>query len=167
MNRTIRSKAATVVLAAAATAGILAGVGVAAASAASAASAGPASYSTEAFRETIKPWDSISIPALSCPTGYFQDVDLSPGRIVPKGVEVLEPNAIGVTISEVKSALGLGLVERPAPPSHGYRPGQGLLDGDQLGPDHQQGADHPAALHHGPDGGVHGPVAVPLIVRSQ
>ena len=102
MNRTTRSTAATVVLVAAASAGILAGVGVAAASAASAA---PATSSTEVFRETIKPWDSITIPALACPTGYLENTDYSPGRIVPKGVEVLEPNAIGVTISEVTSTL--------------------------------------------------------------
>ena len=77
MKRTTRTKAAKVVFATAAIAGILAGVGVAAASAASAASAGPASYSTEAFRETIRPWDSITIPALSCPTGYLENQDYS------------------------------------------------------------------------------------------
>jgi hypothetical protein len=80
----------------------VAGVGV---GAASAVSSDPTAYSVEAFRETIKPWDSITIPSLSCPTGYLQDVHLAPGRLVPKGVEVLEPNAIGVTISEVKSTL--------------------------------------------------------------
>ena len=80
MKRTTRTKAAKVVFATAAIAGILAGVGVAAASAASAESAGPASYSTEALRETIRPWDSITIPALSCPTGYLENQDYSPGR---------------------------------------------------------------------------------------
>ena len=103
MHRTIRTKAAKMVLATAAAAGILYGAGVTIASTASATSASPDTYSFEAFRETIKPWDSISIPALSCPTGYFQAVDLSPGRIVPQGVEVLEPNAVGVTIAAVKS----------------------------------------------------------------
>ena len=108
MNRTTRRTSgaglgltAKIALAAAAAAAVVTGVGVSAATAASTTSAD--TYSFEAFRETINPWDSISIPALSCPTGYFKDVELSPGRIVPKGVEVLEPNAIGVTIAAVKS----------------------------------------------------------------
>jgi hypothetical protein len=93
---------AKIVLATAAAMAVITGVGVSAATAASTTTSADA-YSFEAFRETIKPWDSISIPALSCPTGYFQDVELSPGRIVPKGVEILEPSAIGVTIAGVKS----------------------------------------------------------------
>src|SRR4051794_23544902 len=60
------------------------------------------------FHESIKPWDSINIPALSCPDGsYLVDQHLSPGRIVPQGVEVIElPNgleaagAVGVTIRD-------------------------------------------------------------------
>jgi len=107
MNRTTRRKSspclgltAKIAIATAATAAVVAGVGV---GAATASSTSTDSYSFEAFRETIKPWDSISIPALSCPSGYFTNVDLSPGRIVPKGVEVLEPNAIGVTIAGVKN----------------------------------------------------------------
>jgi hypothetical protein len=92
--------AGRVALVAAVAAAAVAGLGV---GTASAVSSDPTAYSVEAFRETIKPWDSITIPSLSCPTGYLQDVHLSPGRIVPKGVEVLEPNAIGVTITEVKS----------------------------------------------------------------
>jgi hypothetical protein len=91
---------AKIALATAAAAVVVTGVGV---SAATALSTRTDSYSFEAFRETIRPWDSISIPALSCPTGYFTNVDLAPGRIVPKGVEVLEPNAIGVTIAAVKN----------------------------------------------------------------
>jgi len=109
MNRTTRRKSgpglgvtAKIALATAAAAAVVTGVGVGAATAASTSTSSDA-YSFEAFRETIKPWDSISIPAMSCPTGYFKDVELSPGRIVPKGVEVLEPNAIGVTIAAVKS----------------------------------------------------------------
>ena len=88
----------------------------------SAASAGPASYSTEAFRETIRPWDSITIPALSCPTGYLENQDYSPGRIVPKGVEILEPDAIGVTISEVKSTLVTDWWNTPHYPVTGTTP---------------------------------------------
>ncbi|HEU4998276.1 MAG TPA: hypothetical protein VFT68_04970 [Lapillicoccus sp.] len=94
--------AGRVLLVAAVAAAAVTGLGV---GAASASASDPSAYSVEAFRETIKPWDSITIPALACPTGYLQDVHLAPGRIVPKGVEVLEPNAIGVTISEVTSTL--------------------------------------------------------------
>ena len=44
------------------------------------------------FYESVKPWDSITIPALSCPDGsYLVDEHLSPGRLVPKGVEVQLP----------------------------------------------------------------------------
>src|SRR6478736_6247235 len=91
-------------------------------SGAAAASAGPASYSTEAFRETIRPWDSITIPALSCHTGYLENQDYSPGRIVPKGVEILEPDAIGVTISEVKSTLVTDWRNTPHYPVTGTTP---------------------------------------------
>ena len=63
------------------------------------------------FYESIKPWDSITIPALSCPEGsYLVDQHLSPGRLVPKGVEVtelrngLEPaGAVGVTIRDARA----------------------------------------------------------------
>lgn len=84
--------------------------------------AGPVSYSTEAFRETIRPWDSITIPALLCPTGYLENQDYSPGRIVPKGVEILEPDAIGVTILEVKSTLVTDWWNTPHYPVTGTTP---------------------------------------------
>ena len=32
----------------------------------------------EVFRETVKPWDSIKIPSLMCPTGYLHNQDYSP-----------------------------------------------------------------------------------------
>lgn len=93
---------AKVVLAAAAAAAI---TGVCA-TAASATSTASDSSTTMAFFATVKPWQTIGIPSLSCPAGsYLQDAVLSPGRIVPKGVEVLEPRyglapggAVGVTI---------------------------------------------------------------------
>ena len=53
----------------------------------------------EVFRETVKPWDSIKIPSLMCPTGYLHNQDYSPGRMVPRGVEVVEPGGVGVTIT--------------------------------------------------------------------
>jgi hypothetical protein len=77
-----------VVLATVSASAALAGLGV------GAASASPAESDTvvvPAFYENIEPWDSITIPSLSCPTGlYLVNQDLSPGRLVPKGVEVQE-----------------------------------------------------------------------------
>ncbi len=63
------------------------------------------------FHESIKPWDSITIPALSCPDGsYLVNEHLSPGRLVPKGVEVIElrngiepAGAVGVTIRDARA----------------------------------------------------------------
>lgn len=76
------------------------GLGVTAASAAGTADE---TFTVEAFRETVKPWDSITIPSLSCPRGYLFDENLSPGRIVPKGVQVVEPGGVGVTIGAAKT----------------------------------------------------------------
>src|SRR4051794_11184009 len=81
----------------------VAGLGVTGASASSTTSD---VVTVTAFHETVKPWQTIGIPSLSCPAGsYLQNVDLSPGRIVPKGVQVIEPRyglapggAVGVTI---------------------------------------------------------------------
>lgn len=56
----------------------------------------------EYFTEVIKPFDSISIPSMQCTSGWLEDVDHSPGRIVPRGVEVTEPGSVGVTISKAE-----------------------------------------------------------------
>ena len=61
--------AGRVLLVAAVAAAAVTGLGV---GAASASASDPSAYSVEAFRETIKPWDSITIPALACPTGSLQ-----------------------------------------------------------------------------------------------
>ncbi|MEP6649675.1 MAG: hypothetical protein ABJA74_07140 [Lapillicoccus sp.] len=58
-----------------------------------------ANHTIEVFREVVKPFDSITIPSRSCDYGYLENTVYSPGRIVPKGVEVVEPGGIGVTIS--------------------------------------------------------------------
>jgi hypothetical protein len=58
-----------------------------------------ASHTLEVFREVVKPFDSISIPSRSCDYGYLENKAFSPGRLVPKGVEVVEPGGIGVTIT--------------------------------------------------------------------
>jgi hypothetical protein len=86
---------AATVLVAAGTAAAVAAVGVPTASAASTST----ETVTEAFRETIKPWDSITVPSMACPAGWLVNKDLSPGRYVPLGVEVVEPGLIGVTIT--------------------------------------------------------------------
>ena len=79
------------------------------------------------FYESIKPWDSITIPALSCPEGsYLVDQHLSPGRLVPKGVEVtelrngLEPaGAVGVTIRDAR-AVAVEVRQRLSCPDGSY-----------------------------------------------
>lgn len=83
------------------------GVGVASVPTAAAASAVPddQTVTVEVFRETIKPWDSIKIPNLSCPVedGYLKDEILSPGRLVPHGLQVVEPGSVGVTVTGLRS----------------------------------------------------------------
>ena len=94
---------AKVVMSMAGAAVLVAGLGVAEAAAMNSESD---TFMVHGFTETIKPWDSISIPAMTCPEGsYLEHVDLSPGRLVPHGVQVLElqygqaPNgAVGATI---------------------------------------------------------------------
>ena len=87
---------AAAVLVTAGAAAAVAGVGVTSASAASTST----ETVTEAFRETIKPWDSITVSSMSCPSGsWLLNKDLSPGRYVPLGVEIVEPGLIGVTVT--------------------------------------------------------------------
>ena len=94
---------AKLALATTAAAIVTAGIGVAEASA---AGSSDDTVVVTAFFQSVKPWESISIPSLACPAGsYLRSGDWSPGRIVPAGVEVLEPRyglapggAIGVTI---------------------------------------------------------------------
>lgn len=105
-----------VVLATAAAATVVTGVAEA-----SASNATDDTVVVTAFFATVNPWASIGIPTLSCPAGsYLQSGDWSPGRIVPAGVEVLEPRyglapggAIGVTI--------------PTPVRVGVRTGDGVI----------------------------------------
>lgn len=60
---------------------------------------GQTEYSFEAFRETLAGFASIHVPGMTCPSGaWLQNVDLSPGRVVPRGVQVIEPGGVGVTI---------------------------------------------------------------------
>ena len=92
-----RGRVVTLILAAVGSAVLVTGVGVTVASASTTSSD---TTTVEAFRGTVKPWDSITIPSLSCPIGsWLTNEDLSPGRYVPKGVQVLEPGGVGVTIT--------------------------------------------------------------------
>ncbi len=61
-------------------------------------------YTVETFREPVKPWDSISIPTMMCTGGWLIDQDYSPGRIVPRGVEITgDSGSIGTTITDTMS----------------------------------------------------------------
>jgi hypothetical protein len=96
---------ATAVLVTVGAAAAVAGVGITTASAASTST----QTVTEAFRESIKPWDSITVPSMTCPSGsWLLNKDLSPGRYVPLGVEVVEPGLIGVTITGTDYDHGYG-----------------------------------------------------------
>ena len=86
-------------------AAVIAATGVIVASATGAAANHVQPQSTEAtvraFTVTLPPWHSVKIPQASCPKGtYLVDRDYSPGRIVPRGVEVIEPGGIGVHINQ-------------------------------------------------------------------
>jgi hypothetical protein len=103
--RPIVTRVAAAVLATAGAAAAIAGIGV---TPASAATTSGATTVTETFRETIKPFDSITVPSMSCPTGWLVNKELSPGRYVPLGVEVIEPGLIGVTITGTDYDHGYG-----------------------------------------------------------
>lgn len=101
--RRLLGPVAAVVLVTAGAVSVVAGVGVTTASAAATTSTASDTVTVEAFRETVKPWDSITIPSLSCPDGsWLTDEDVSPGRGVPRGVEVTGDSGwIETTISAV------------------------------------------------------------------
>ena len=81
MKHNTHTRVVSLALAAASTAAVVIGLGVTAASATTSSD----TVTVEAFRETVKPWDSISIPSLSCPTGWLVDENLSPSRYAPMG----------------------------------------------------------------------------------
>ena len=91
-----------IAVAGAAAALVLTGVGETVANATS-TSGSHSQYTYQAFKQTIDPVHELQIPSLSCPTGYLVNERLSEGRIVPKGVQVIEPGGIGVTINHVTS----------------------------------------------------------------
>ena len=100
MKKSVRPRTAA---AAAAVAVVLTGIGVTAAHATSAQQDPPVQYLYEAYRQTIAPLHVAQIPSLSCPVGYLMNEKLSDGRLVPKGVQVVEPGGVGVVISYATS----------------------------------------------------------------
>lgn len=53
-----------------------------------------------AWYSTVFKGSTIAPPKMTCPPGHFLiDEDYSPGRWVPRGVQVVEPGGLGVTIS--------------------------------------------------------------------
>ena len=80
-------------------AAVVTGLSGAVATADGAGDAGPDVKTFEVFREAVRPWDSIRIPSASCPGGFLHNQNYSPGRIVPTGVEIVEPGGVGVTIA--------------------------------------------------------------------
>ena len=90
-------------------AALVAGAGITAASASTTATASTSTTVIEGFRESVKPWDSITVSSMACPSGsWLLNKDLSPGRYVPLGVEVVEPGLIGVTITGTDYDHGYG-----------------------------------------------------------
>ena len=88
-------------VATAATAGIIAASAGSASATDGTPQPAPTDQTVEVFRATIKPLDSITIPSTSCGTNYLlENTDVSPGRIVPRGVEITGDSAwIGTTIT--------------------------------------------------------------------
>ena len=54
----------------------------------------------EGYRATLAPLQSVGLPDMKCPAGaYLYRANYSAGRLVPHGVQVIEPGGVGVTIS--------------------------------------------------------------------
>lgn len=85
--------------------GATAGLVALGATTATAAAAATSENTQETFTYTMKPWESIHLPYMMCYSGYLEDVDYSPGRIVPRGVEVIEPGGIGVFVYKAKTGI--------------------------------------------------------------
>lgn len=53
----------------------------------------------EGYRVTLGPLQSDGLPNMKCPAGnYLHNYHYSPGRLVPNGVQVLEPGGVGVSM---------------------------------------------------------------------
>jgi hypothetical protein len=61
--------------------------------------------SVQRYGITLDPLQSVALPTMSCPAGtYLYNVNYSPGRLVPHGVQVVENGDVGVTISGATKA---------------------------------------------------------------
>lgn len=103
---------------AAITAIVVGGLGVATSASAATTAAANEEVVVDAWTAAIGPWSTLTIPRLICPSGtpFLVDGDFSPGRLVPRGVEVVERGyGAGVTSFKVyvagtgDTARGLGL----------------------------------------------------------
>ena len=53
----------------------------------------------ERYRVTLGPLQSDGLPDMKCPAGsYLHNYNYSPGRLVPPGVQVIEPGGVGVSM---------------------------------------------------------------------
>ncbi len=110
------AKTIVVLAAAAALSGI--GAGLAAADSPAPSSTSTTDYTVDGLRAHIRQFDSISIPTMLCGSGgYLQDREYSPGRLVPRGVQVIEPGGVGVIIPSP--------VYGPVDPTGSFRPAIG------------------------------------------
>jgi hypothetical protein len=93
-RRTVR----TAIVASAVALGVVGGA--AGAATAADASAGSTEFTKVVYRETLAPWQSVSIPPASCGDGaWLVKEPLAPGRIVPNGVEITEPGGFGIGVN--------------------------------------------------------------------
>jgi hypothetical protein len=92
-TRTLARSTAAATIATAVAAGVLL-------TGASSAQASGTITTVERYRVTLGPWQSDGLPDMKCPAGsYLHNYNYSPGRLVPPGVQVLEPGGVGVSMS--------------------------------------------------------------------
>ena len=92
-----RARSTAAILAATVAAATIA-AGVSLLEAGSAAASGTLT-SVEGYRATLAPLQSVGLPDMKCPAGsYLYNADYSPGRLVPNGVQVVEPGGVGVSM---------------------------------------------------------------------
>ena len=86
-----RSAAAATIATAIAAGGLLVGAG--------SAQASGTLTTVQGYRVTLGPLQSDVLPDMKCPAGsYLYNYNYSPGRLVPHGVQVVEPGGVGVSM---------------------------------------------------------------------
>jgi hypothetical protein len=99
MNKSTRRRSARATVVASLVASGIVG-GVAGAATASDGTAGTTEFTKVVYRETLAPWQSVSLPPASCGDGaWLVREALAPGRIVPNGVEITEPGGLGIGVN--------------------------------------------------------------------